>query len=309
MFMEKALPGSHVEEGPRMQSARDQPARLSSEASTGAGSSEGDEPTSVSEQLLIMKKEIDLLQIEIAKPAIPWYRQLPVLVSVAALLLSLTTTFYSERRSSEQDLHNARVELRQLIFQIDETTFSAVDIATRYKNNPSAQLNAASSAVSRRIILVNQAADVVDEIGDKVTATEYLAVGHALASLGTYDARVFDYYQRGLTRPADVTTKTALYRSLAEAYFGTDRPEEGRKTFEGALSASAEVPAVKVSNDAYTQFHWATAELGAGSCVNARQHFEAARQAYDSIANSGGTVPAAILEQLKVFGQTLEKRC
>jgi hypothetical protein len=292
-----------------MQSAPDQPARLSSKASTGAGSGEVDKPTSVSEQLLIMKKEIDLLQIEIAKPAIPWYRQIPVLVSVAALLLSLMTTFYSERRSSEQDLHNARVELRQLIFQIDEATFSTIDIATRYKNNPSAQLNAAASAITRRIILVNQAADVVDELGDKVTATEYLAVGNALVTLGTYDARVFDYYRQGLTRPADLNTKTALYRSLAQAYFGTDRPGEGRKAFEGALSAPGGVPAVNASNDAYTQYSWASAELKAGSCVNARQHFEAARQAYDSIANSGGNVSAGILEQLKVFGQTLEKRC
>lgn len=292
-----------------MPSGPEQPARVSSTGSTGADSPEGEELISVAEQLLIMKREVDLLQIEIAKPAMSWYRQIPVIVSVAALILSLMTTAYSERRATQQDLHNARVELRELISQNDELTISMSEIASQYKDNPAAQNLAQSSATTSRVILANQAANVLDELGDDVTATEYLAVGSALFNLGTYDARVSDFYQRGLKLPADVITKTALYRGLANAYFGKGQIEEGRKAFEGALSASSEVHLTKAFNDGYTQYAWAIAELLARSCVESRNHLQAARQAYDSFEAGGGVLPAGYRDQLNAFSQTLENRC
>jgi hypothetical protein len=256
-----------------------------------------------------MKKEIDLLQIETAKPAVPWHKQMPVLISIAALVLSLLTTYYAERRSAQQDLHNARVELRQLIFQIDENSLAAVDIDTRYKNNPSAQVTARSLALTRRIILVNQAADVIDEIRDRVTSAEYYTIGYDISTLGIDDPRVINYYQRGLKRPGDVNTKAALYRGLAQAYFGTRRIEEGRKAFEEALSVSSHAPSGGLSNEAYTQYQWAVAELNAGNCVNARRHLGAAEDAYDSFTNGGGFIPTGMQEQLKASKRSLESRC
>jgi DNA repair ATPase RecN len=124
------------------------------------------------------------------------------------------TTFYSERRSNQQQLHDARVELRQLIVQIDEVSREITDIEDQYRNNPTALSLARSLAFTRKIILVNQAAEVADEIDEDVSPAEYYAIGSALASLGTTDPRVFKYYNRGLAKGTDprAPAKSGLMR-------------------------------------------------------------------------------------------------
>lgn len=108
--------------------------------------------------------------------------------------------------------------------------------ATDPANAANATIIARSEAVTRRIILTNQAAELVEELGDSVTATEYYALGVAVSQLGTYDDRIFEYYRRGLEEPADPSTRLALLRNLAGAYFATDRADEGRPYYSDALS-------------------------------------------------------------------------
>jgi hypothetical protein len=47
--------------------------RVTQEFPPGTLGTDDDEKVSASEQLLIMKKELDLLQIELAAPKVPWY--------------------------------------------------------------------------------------------------------------------------------------------------------------------------------------------------------------------------------------------
>jgi hypothetical protein len=279
---------------------------------------------SLEEQILIMKREIDSLQIESAQKKTPWFKQIPVLVSIGALLLAGLTTYYSERRSDEQELHNARTELRQVLFEIDAETRrlalvpadanaqranAQVDSATDPANAANVTMIARSEAVTRRIILTNQAAELVEELGDSVTATEYYALGVALSQLGTYDDRIFEYYRRGLEKPADSSTRLALLRGLAGAYFGTDRAEEGRPYYSDALSVPFQFSTTKLDNDAYTHYLWAVNELYVGNCGEATEQLTASHAGYEDLQNAGGTVLPAITTQLQTVAESIKERC
>jgi hypothetical protein len=268
------------------------------------------ETASVSEQLLIMKREIDLLQIEVAKPAVPWYKQIPILVSIGALLLALVTAYYSEHRSSQQALHDARVELRQLIVQIHEVSQELTDLNIRYRNNPTALRLARDPAAIRQRILIYQAADIADQIAEAVTPAEYYAVGTALWGLGTSDPRVIEYYKRGIAKGTDPGSTVALHRALALAYFGIGNAADGRKEYENALATSSGVTATRKLDDAGTQMMWATSELYAGQCPNAREHFNQGRAGLRAITSEGGAVPSDFQNQLTTLEKELViRRC
>lgn len=281
-----------------------------------AGSSPvGDQPrdatdaTAVGEQLLIMKREIDLLQIELAKPSAPWFKQIPVLVSIGALILSIITTLYSAHLSSEEALNDSRAELRQVVIQIDEVNQELTELETKYRTDPNALQNFRSGAYTRKLILVNQAVDTILRIDEGLTAAEYYSVGASLESLGSLDPRVFDLYRRGLALVPEPNTSIALYRSLALAYFAVNNPVEGRKSYEEALKVSAGIPSTRVLNDARTHMFWATNELSLKECGNAKRQFDAARAQIETFKKSGAVVLADYQAQLTTLEQSLMKQC
>ena len=67
------------------------------------------------ERVDTMKREIDALQIAVMSQKKPWYKEIPVIVSVVALLFSFGTTVVSFRRTQVQDVQNMRQELRGLL--------------------------------------------------------------------------------------------------------------------------------------------------------------------------------------------------
>src|SRR3954463_15025024 len=78
-----------------------------------------EERSSLERRVDTMKQEIDALQIEVMKGSSPWYRNIPVVVSMAvavlAFVFSLVTTVLSDRRIGQEEKHQTRVELRSLI--------------------------------------------------------------------------------------------------------------------------------------------------------------------------------------------------
>ncbi len=67
---------------------------------------------SLNPDLLLLKREVDALQIAIHRQEAPWYKNMSTVLSIVALLFSFGTTFVSYKRTESQDVQNARVELR-----------------------------------------------------------------------------------------------------------------------------------------------------------------------------------------------------
>jgi hypothetical protein len=182
-----------------------------------AGMDVGYARDSTQDQLVTMKKEIDSLQIAMGESNRPWYRQAATLIAIGALLFSFGTTYYSNRQARLQNIHNAKVELRGLIKEIESASLANVDIQNRYKDNPAAWTLASSLVRTRQIVLASQAADIVDSIPDEVTATEYYAVGSALSTISA--ERVLSFYERGLAKSDNVDSYLAITRSMGLQYF------------------------------------------------------------------------------------------
>ena len=148
--------------------------------------------------LKTMKAEIDALQISLAERSKPWYRQSSMIISCVALLFSFGTTFYSDQRTRRADVHNAKIELGQLIQRLSTIPQRGIDLDIKYAKNPNAQSRASSTLNTERIVLAKQALDIMDDIPDHVSATEYYAVATAFASGGAVSHRTLELFQRAL---------------------------------------------------------------------------------------------------------------
>ena len=262
-------------------------------------------------QLTTMKQEIDALQIEMAARAKPWYRQASVMVALAALIFSFATTAVSIQRTGLQDRHNAKVELRELIREISTISTRAAELGTRSSKDSRAGLLASSLLTTDMIVLANQAADIVDEIPEEITAAEYYAVASALGANGISE-RVLDYYDRGIAVAHDTPSHIALQRGLASTYFAQGDVNRGRAAYREALDAIDDFPDTtdiyRQAENAYTHFLWAGAEFTTGECEAAsREHAESAGQ-YAAAAANGWDV-TLIAPQLVALRDSIKQRC
>jgi hypothetical protein len=90
------------------------------------------DPGDVQAQLAMMKGEIDALQVTVAETTKPWYKQASILIAALALLFSFGTTYYSAEQTRKADIHNAKVELRELIQQLTELPQRNVNLNSKY---------------------------------------------------------------------------------------------------------------------------------------------------------------------------------
>jgi tetratricopeptide (TPR) repeat protein len=265
---------------------------------------------SMQDQLTTMKKEIDALQIELGESNRPWYKQASTVIAVAALLFSFGTTYYSNRQARLQNIHNAKAELRGLIQQIESASLAFVEIQNKYKDNPQALGLANSLARTRQIVLITQAADIVDSIPAEITAQEYFAVASALNTIAGTE-RVLPYYQRGLAKADNIDSYTAITRSIGGFHFSTGNYELGRSAFTQALTASDRFHLSEYYRryyNAFTHISWAGAELSAKHCPEARKQHEEARRLLRELTSEGANVNVYMVQH-KLQAQLLQKQC
>jgi hypothetical protein len=236
-----------------------------------------------------MNREIDALQVQVMKDRGPWYRQVPVVVplvvSVMAFALALVTTLLSQDQVARKEKHDARVELRALVQRLTALPKENLQVQNAYRDDAAALSQAASTLNTEQIVLAQQAADVIAELGTSVTASEYYAVGYALFTAGDTGASL-RLLERGLSKKnaLDPVGGGALLRQAALVSFATGDLTRGRQRFQEALdlwgsrgAASSAAPATVQYNAVFTETSWARAELTAGQCEAARQHISRAK--------------------------------
>jgi tetratricopeptide (TPR) repeat protein len=275
-----------------------------------AGMNVGFARDSTQDQLVTMKKEIDSLQIAMGESNRPWYRQASTIIAVVAVLLSLGTTYYSSRQARLQNIHNAKVELRGLIKEIESASLANVDIRNKYKNNAAALELAGSLVRTRQIVLVSQATDIIDSIPDEVTATEYYAVGSALSTISPQ--RVLSYYERGLAKADNVDSYLGISHSLGLHYFSIGDYERGRSSFTQALTShdrfGQSSESLRRYHNAFTYYQWAAAELSIRNCPAANKHHEESLRLFQQLSSQGVDY-STYIAQLIAQEQLIRKQC
>ena len=191
-----------------------------------------------------------------------------VMISFAALLFSFGTTVASYHRTQQQDLHDARAELRGFLQRLIALPR---DMAEGGSN--SAALNAENT------LLANQAAEVMQRIPEYVSATEYNVVATAFLTSSLID-RSEEMLKKSLLVAKNVEEEVAAVRTYAMLLVGSGKVKEGRDMFRQALAVHRKYPSNYPSyaawTDAQTEMHWASAEFGRRNCDESQAHLKKA---------------------------------
>jgi len=219
-----------------------------------------------------------LERLETSSAPKPWFRQPSVIISIVALLLSLSATIYGEQRAGARDASTARDRLSGLIARLDALPKENASLIAQYADDPQTLANLGSSTQTELVVTSQQAADIISVIPDDVSGAEYYAVGAGLALAGNY-GRAQAMFDTGLTRESDPQTQAAIWRTKASIYFGSGDLDRARTAMSQALSvftsagdSGSELQAT------YTEWQWSLGELFARRCSDAQVHLGRARE-------------------------------
>lgn len=116
-----------------------------------------------------------------------------------------------------------------------------MDLDKKYKDDSYALIQAGSALNTEAIVLAKQAVDIVDQIPDEVSATEYYAVATALAQAGEY-GRTLGLYERALDTSEDVNDFTGAARALGATAFTVGDAPAGRDAFSTSTRRLRAIP-------------------------------------------------------------------
>ena len=236
--------------------------------------------------------EVDALVAKSAKTEKP--SNLPVWISLLALLFSFGTTGVSYLRTRQQDVHDARSELRTLIGELNRIPVDNVEEMSKYKTDPYAAAQLSGLLNNENALVSKQAFDVIYKIPDKVGATEYLNVANALVQSGLTE-KAKKLYRDGLTTANDSNDEVNLDRAYGNVLFNSGDSENGRAQFQAALGVFQRYPN---ENNFYieathflTELNWADAENSFHHCSYAKSHLAQAE------VHLSGMAPGPVTER------------
>tara|TARA_B100001964_G_scaffold217328_1_gene257289 strand:- start:769 stop:1581 length:813 start_codon:yes stop_codon:yes gene_type:complete len=215
-----------------------------------------DRSNSLENQVALLKKEVDALQVESMSSKKPWYREVVTLVAFAALLFSFGTTAVSYYRTALQDIRASRIELGKLIKEITSIPEKHTKMLINFKEpltiaELSAQLN------NRNLVLAKQAASVIEKIENStfgrgsVLDVEYTAVATALGNSMQFDkAKV--YHEEAAKRSNNPALEAGTIRAQAGVALAKGNADQMRVLMQKAkeiFSDSRFQSAAKITKD------------------------------------------------------------
>ena len=257
-----------------------------------------------------MKSEIDALQVQVMKGTAPWYKQIPVvvslLVSVMALGFSFWTNERSENRIERQDQHALRAELRGLVQRLSALPKENFELSRTYATDGEALRLLTGLTNTENVVLAQQAAELIGQLPGQVSSLEYYATAYALTLGGGQTSEAIRLLSEGLKVAHDPISEGTLLRQYAGTLFSIGEAEAGREKWQRALDVFGKYPernALSIaSSRAFTEMAWAAAELGLGNCVEAEQHVKS--------ANDDVPLGHAVLQtQIEAAAKAVNEQC
>ena len=136
--------------------------------------------STLEEDFLLAKREIDALQVEARKKSLPWYRTPTKITSVLALVVSVVTAIAGGVRSCQQDRHIARQEIVGVVESLNQLhmkyTENIRDSSFQPEMNP--QLDAIRKNITNTAERAYTLIDGSDET--QAPATDLNVIAHAL---------------------------------------------------------------------------------------------------------------------------------
>ncbi len=263
------------------------------------------ESAPVDDTLVMMKREIDALQIAITGSSKPWYKNVSTLISVMALLFSFGTTYVSCKRTQAQELLARRQELRSLLQRMAALPKENVELSKKFSDDPAAIGTVSGFINQENTLLSRQAAEIARSLpSGMVSPTELYAV--ALALQAAYELTTAkEFLTMSIDNASDFNTEISALRALAGLRLNTGEVEAGRAMFERARRIFEKYPGydpfTRASTQVWTELFWASSEAGLGQMMLANQHVAKAEEVVSSLAPSpGADMLRSQVQQLKM---------
>jgi tetratricopeptide (TPR) repeat protein len=255
-----------------------------------------DEIEKIKDDLRSVRMEVDAIQISVLKSHTPWYKSLPTIISILALVFSFGTTYVSHKRTKLQDTLSSKSDLCNTLQRLSNIGSKLVEINIEYAENPQAIANIGGQLNVENALLANQAAEIVSKLSlDNVSAIELYTI--AMTFQAVYqNEKAKEFYQfsfREADNANDMSTALAAKRGIANIHFIIGQPENGRVYFQEALSIFKNNKSYKGYND-FTQksshiatlLNWAGAEAANGFIEDANNKLDEAVNIVNSLPPS-----------------------
>lgn len=235
----------------------------------------------------LLRDQVDVLQLAAAEKKTPWYRQMPSLAGLIALLLSISTAIYSGVQGRKQDVQKKQESLRGIVSSLidlsgeQQTRLASAEaqkLSTQEREFIGGMIN------NRRMILAEAADNIVREIPQDVSSSEYNVLAtDKLANGGT--AKAEEYLRNAVGVSQEPLAKMIALRSLA-MFYAQRGPfqsiDEARKRFQEAVDVLPGEPRDDATayTVGFTWEMWGTAEYmnnfpqaGEEKIANARHYY------------------------------------
>jgi hypothetical protein len=239
-------------------------------------------------QLLLIQQQVDHLQFTAQEKRKPWWRQLPLVLSILSLSISTLFSLYTQidqSRQREQDAAKQRAAslaatLSDLAAIRMEDTKQMVALAT---SNVAAYRAWTATATVKRATLIDSAMDEIGKLNGVLSPTAALTMGNELIIDGRYSEaeRLLQAgiaaAQRGKTPPA------ALLSSLAQVYLYPGSPlfdaPRGRALYRRAIESYSSRGDYYILNTKINLIlYWAVNEHGFGNGAVSSQLLDEAQE-------------------------------
>jgi hypothetical protein len=259
------------------------------------------------EKYEILKKEVDSIQIQMAKESGPWYSKPSNIIAAVALIFSFGTTVVSFYNAHLQDIRDNRKEARALIQRISKLPIENYDLLQKYKGIGTGE--ALSGMINQEnILLATQAAELIERYPDSFSATEYFSVAVALATSNIVNKVPF-LFEKAIEKSKTSNDYNASARAYAGFLYAKGEFSEGKKYYELALSVWDRFPERNLyiinSVDLVTLMYWGQAELGANNITEARKKLRMAKEKLEQLAP--GPMTTSLANQIETTENVIEQ--
>jgi hypothetical protein len=222
-----------------------------------------------------------------AKQKKRFWNDYPLLISLCALLLSLTTSIVSVYVGYRKDIHDQLTELSAAIATLRDLNLKQIEIREKYSGGSNE--GPANALIANEVYNTTMmAAGIAFRVGTNATTASIIPISQNLYHHGQY-ARAIALAQVGLDAAQTAEDETIALRWLGFIRIQertTQSIKEGNQLFLRALNFEKKYGAVRVPNlaqfiTAGVQLEWADA-LAPVDCEDARKHFSEARTILDS---------------------------
>ncbi|GAC34139.1 hypothetical protein [Paraglaciecola polaris] len=217
---------------------------------------------------LILKNEVDSIQISLLSQKTAWYKKIPVIISILALTFSFGTTYVSNKRIKIQDIQAIKSDLRNMLQQLSAIPSRNFELTKKYSDDPNAVAFVGGQINQENALLASQAAELIEQLpDDRVSAIEAYSVAVAL-QFSYQNQKAFEMYELSHNLATDMNTNVAAKRGMANILFISGQAEAGRVQFQEALNTFSIFKGyndfIQKTTHIVTLLNWFGAESGSG---------------------------------------------